>query len=288
MTSQASASLSLHDGENDATLTLGTPTSSSDGGMPDIIYLSDHYYPVPDLTGVDLAGLDLSVAPDLSVPPDLSGTPPDLTSSPPDLSALHCPPDKIFCDDFETGDVSRWSSNGVTNGVGSFSVDNTHALGNFAFDGKTIVSASSAHAEVEQAVSLAAPSTLSARYYVYLESNPGGYALFWSEFNGNAGYSVGIDSSGNWVITQDMATNPDLHSTTAVTFNTWHCVEMQVDYPAGQIQLFVDGTQVIGTTPTAYTVPNQLLGGLTRAPGSVAAEVWFDDVAFAPHYIGCE
>jgi hypothetical protein len=264
VTSQASTSIKLHSGENDSSLTLGAPQPGSDGGV--------------DLAGVDLAGADLAM-------PDLAAA--DLAEN------RHCPIDAIFCDDFESGDTSHWTSNSAKPaGIASFTVDGTHALGKFAFDGQSLAtSTTSTDAEVEIDPTLGSPSLLSARFYVYAESYPGGYALFYSAFGGtgdNFGYAVGVDGSQNWVITQDQANSPDLHSTLAMTYNAWHCVELVVDYGGNKIELDVDGTAVIMTQPTMLTVPNVIYGGLPRAPSGVASRIWFDDFALASHRIGCE
>jgi hypothetical protein len=256
ITSQGGMDLALRSGENDSAITLG-PSGQSGG---------------PD------GGSD--------GPRGGSDASPDSAPNKP------CPADSLFCDDFESGDTSHWSSSSARPaGVASFIVDGTHAHGSFALDAQTMTYSATTDAEVEQPVTVTAPALIAARFYTYAESDPGSYALFYGQWGGSSdldGYAVGVDSLDSWVVTQDQGINPDLMSTVTMTFNTFHCVELTIDYVGNQLELDVDGTAVIKTAPTMLTVPKDLEFGFVRNPATAAARVWVDDFAIATHRIGCE
>jgi hypothetical protein len=282
---QAAAHVALSAGhQTTVTLTLGAPLPDTDGdGVPDVI---DDCPTIPDPDQRCVApGSDAAV--DQAIPPDGDGaTPTDL------LKALACPAGAIFCDDFETGDTSKWNSVNVAGG-GSLNVDNVHPwAGSYSLD-VTGTAGSNGHAELGKNLTPLGLSTLSLRAYVSSASVPASYTLFLALFNGTKGWAVGGDGSGNWVVTQDSGTLADLTTNVPVPVNQWVCVELITNPPsamflAGRVRLFTDGNLILDATPGDFTAPTELDVGLVRSPAGQTPHVYVDDVALANAPIGCE
>ena len=130
------------------------------------------------------------------------------------------------------------------------------------------------------------------RAYVYFTKNAT-YEMALELGRGTSGQVVGIDGSGDWVVTQNQGVDDDLKTGAPAAIGKWACVELAVDFSGGAatpIQLFVDSTPLPFLTgvPAVKVQDNQLSIGVVRTPGNVALQVYVDDVAVAPTRIGCE
>lgn len=257
-------------------------TVPPDGAAPDLTSTID--LAGADLAGVDLARLDLASV-DLTSVTD--GPPPDLSRGKP------CPTSNLFCDDFETGDTSKWSSSSIKSPA-TLAVDQTQVWGGlYSLDATAPSSGGSTNAFLAKSFNNLAPVTLAARMYVRTLPSQPAFTLFLGLFVGTNGYSVGVDGSGNWVVSQNQGASPDVHSSTPVPGNQWVCLEMVLDfpaagYPAGHVRVYTDGTKILDFIPATLSFPNELDVGLVRAPGTAASKAWVDDVALALSPIGCE
>jgi hypothetical protein len=201
----------------------------------------------------------------------------------------------IFCDDFESGDDSKWTGrvNG-TPGKTSLTVQSTTAVNHYALDGigqynpnnVTGGFTPTSHYLVQN-FTIATPTTLALRAYVYLPTAPGNFAMALGLFRGSAGFSVGVDDSNHWAVTQDQGSGPDLRGSVAVRFGQFVCVELVLDIGT-RLRLYIDGTLALDNVPALATVPNQLQAGLVRGPGNVpSSEFIVDDVALGKARITC-
>ncbi len=290
--SQAATRPRLASGQQQAVaLILDRPTADTDGdGVPDSI---DDCSAIPDpdqrcgAPGVDGAG-----AGDLPPGVDLLQTH--------DGGALPCPAGAIFCDDFESGAIGKWTTTDTNGGKGQVAVSQTVAFrGAFSLSASTAANLaadggfSSVSGYVEKDFTQLSPATLAARVYLYAPAAPGNFAVFMALFEQLNGFAVGTDNLNRYVVTQDQGNNPDQHSTVPLPLNRWVCVELVVDFssvatPLGRVQLFSDSQPVLDFQPSVPTLANEFDVGMLRSPGDVPVELFFDDVVLATQRIGCE
>jgi hypothetical protein len=291
--------------ETRADVTLGAPLPDGDGdGVPDAIddcpaAFDPDQRCAPgdasvDLTtgGGDFAGADFAGPRDFAVPRDLATTPPpDLAFPFGDGGAPPCPSYAVFCDDFESGDFSKWSSVNQQNGA-TCVVDTSRPLrGTYSAHASGNGPASPAGADAEL-ISSVGTSDLTLRFYAYASALPGQFGLLAEIFRNsdNSAFSVGTNGAGAWVISEVMpgGAATDHISTTLFTANTWHCVETQAT-AAGRVKLWIDNAPVVDVASVNGVVQYDVVQvGYPRVPTGATAQVWVDDVAIAPQRIGCE
>lgn len=284
---QAASPVQLAAGhQSELALELNSQLADSDGdGVPDVI---DDCPSLPDPD-------QRCAASDGAVPGDLSsdGAPADLSRGP------ACPTPNLLCDGFESGNTTKWNNINIK-GKTNLAVDGTLPFGgSFSLDVTSQPNMvdlgvfQSENATVGLTLTPTGLDTLAARFYVRTATNPGAYALFMALFANTSGWAVGVDGSGNWVVTQDQGNSADLTTNKAMPLGQWVCVELIVDppgvmNPAGRLRLLTDGSTIIDTAPSTFTAPTIFDVGLVRSPGTVASRVFIDDVVLANQPIGCE
>jgi hypothetical protein len=213
----------------------------------------------------------------------------------PDLSAIQiCPTVRIFCDDFETGNFSKWNTATVKLDAGTIGVQSTtkahgmyalRALGNGSGGGGEV------YADAEKDFTPTAPP-LAIRANVFFPTTLAHFdhviALYENSTGSTNAFAIGGDPSGNWVIAENESLVPDHTSDMVPTgAGQWHCVELVID-AAGMVTFFVDNHQLIGPFARATTgiTYSSLLVGVVRSvdPDYVA---YIDDVAVGPSRLYC-
>lgn len=192
------------------------------------------------------------------------------------------PPDSlVFSDDFETGNLSRWTSSGGLVPESSL----VHA-GSFAVRGDTTTGRTYAKKTL--------PATYTdgyARIYFYLAS---GYAsqVNLLRFRAAADASLGylyVTTTGKLALRNDAGAVTKL-STASVATDAWHALELHVTIAgtAGSSEVWLDGTKLSdlsltgqnwGSNPIAAFQIGEVQTGRTY-------DVTFDDVAFGTGRIG--
>jgi hypothetical protein len=207
-----------------------------------------------------------------------------------------CPAFATFCDGFETGDLSKWTTS-VVQGGGTLAVSTTRVRsGAFALEAHV----APAPADGDRAAPLLRIPTrstgvLAARQWINL-------GLPLRDFNvvlqfdniGTAQYATATGNfSSQWVSTEGSnAGQTDHHSTIATPpLDTWTCVELVVSFAdpgPRRIEIYVNGARIIDVTPLdpapAY---DAFRVGIPR--GDMAGfHIFVDDVAVADQRIGCD
>jgi hypothetical protein len=296
--------------ENRILLTLGPPLNDADGdGVPDVVddcperpdpdqrcaATADMAHPVAaDLSvppGADLAvppGADLSVTPlaDLARPVDLAGV--DLAGA--DLATPACPADAILCDDFETGNDSRWNAGiEAPKPEIALTIDTTrpHA-GVYALHANvTVAGKSGTYNRVieEDLQSLAPPWGL--RFFMYSVDTVDNFTLVAAFSNNSCDYlSIG-GGMGVWTVSEVVANGPSTDHLAAipVAVGQWTCVELYHD--GTQIHLYTDKIERVVFAPSLTRAFDTFGMGLPRWPADRDNELFFDDFILAKSRVGC-
>ena len=204
-----------------------------------------------------------------------------------------CPTGSIFCDDFETGNFSKWTGTTVKQDAGSTTVQTAiKAHGTYAM--KALGNGAPAPGDVySEAIKNFTPTAppLALRANVYFPATLGKFqhvlALYENETGSTNEFSIGGDNNNTWVVTENEANAPDEHSDMVpTTAGVWHCVELVID-AGGMVTLFVDNHKLIGPWQRASNITySTLLVGVTRSV-STDLVAYIDDVAVGPSRLYC-
>ena len=220
------------------------------------------------------------------------GAPNDL-ARPPDLTAVQvCPPGATFCDDFELGNFSRWSSTQVKYAdMGTVVPSMAHAAHGIysAHATGSGVSGADNYIELEKDFPSGIAPPLALRANVWSAAPLGSYTMVIALYdNTTNGFSLGGDNNATWVLTENQTLGgaPDRHSTLATPGPGWHCVELVVD-AGGNVSVYVDENQIIA--PFARISAVAYTGFFFGIPRTVVAgtDVFIDDVAVGPSRLYC-
>jgi hypothetical protein len=221
---------------------------------------------------------------------DLAGAP-DLATTPNDLAVALCPAGAIFCDGFESGSLSKWTSSSIKNDAGSLAVQSaTKAHGTYAL--KALANGAvgaDEFAEAEKSFPPTAPP-LALRANVFFPQTLQHYddviALYENGSSTNA-FSIGGDNNAHWAVAENESMAGDFVSDMVPTgAGQWHCIELVID-AAGMVTLFVDNHQLVGPWPrTSQVTYSTLLVGVTRSVDTDYV-AYIDDVAVGPSRLYC-
>lgn len=213
-----------------------------------------------------------------------------------DGTAATCPTFALFCDGFETGDTSRWTSTAISPGASQMVQTAITHSGTYALRGT--VPAGGVDGDAASVVKMFAQQStgmLAVREWIYEEqplSHYDGVIIFEDATNPMPAVLVGGDASTLWDATETAATgsSTDHATTTTVAQSTWVCVEL--DYTFGSpstIALYIDDSAILQVaakdTAPAY---GRLFAGAARAASTVGTDTILDDVVIAAQHIGCQ
>jgi hypothetical protein len=223
-------------------------------------------------------------------PADLGGAPDDGGAA--DLAVPICPAGSLFCDDFESDNLSKWTASGAKADAGSVTVQSaTVAHGSFALRALgNGAPGADVYAEAEKDFTATAPPfALRANVFFPAPLAHFDHVLALYESNSSTvSFAIGGDTDGNWVVSENESMGaPDRHSDMVPTgAGAWHCVELVID-AAGNVTLFVDNHTLIGpwarATATTYS---SLLVGVVRSVDTDFV-VYIDDVAIGRSRLYC-
>jgi hypothetical protein len=252
------------------------------------------------------SSIDASISIDANTAIDASTSAIDSSSSSIDANApdanlgpdahIGCPIFATFCDDFETGNTSRWTGENVSTGSTlTVNKSNPHT-GAYSLEGHVTGTTSNSFAALDEKVTATANVTYSIRAYVYSSApiGTGGYVFSWFASDGT-GYAVGTGTDSNWLINDN---GNKYTASTAPLAGHWQCVEGTLEEPpaAGQpatLSLYIDDTMILSHTTVVATsslivaVEVGITAAGVAADGGAIGDVFIDDVAIAPQHIGC-
>lgn len=229
-------------------------------------------------------------------------------------AAALCPSFAVFCDDFERGNLTKWSTvvtsnNGVASAVGPTSslpnpwggAYSLRVFGgmNASVDGGTPpLSLANVRASIPPVLS----GNVFIRFYVFVPKLllPATSLAKLTHQNDAAKDDINLkiaasDGVNRYRINTDnaVANDSDHDSTATLPIAKWTCLELEIQLAsAGHYSLWADGKLVIdvaeNTIGTQGLPYDQMRVGFSYSPGTVDQEVFFDDVAYATQKIGCE
>lgn len=204
-----------------------------------------------------------------------------------------CPAFAIFCDDFETGDLTRWP---VRYAMGSMlAVDGARIHGGtYALD--TAVGPNQAEATKSAVVYPIDPQssgTLAARAWFSTVDAALQYfnsVLMFDNVGEPLHYSgVMADDLQHWIVSESSAAGLlDHTAATLASADTWTCVELDYDFAPPRVRLYIDDATVLDDVPNDPAPRyHGVEVGIARSvdPG---LRVFADDVVIAHQHIGCD
>ena len=216
---------------------------------------------------------------------------------PADAFVLACPAFATFCDDFESGDLAKWTGARLSTG-GTVVVDSARVhTGIDALDATMPPAANGDSAVTCEQFAAQSTGMLAMREWVNTSTS---LALFNSilEFENVVTCTdveteyivVGCDNSNDWVATENSTGGSmDHHGTPCAPSDTWTCVEL--DYTLGaapRVQVFVDDTIAIDAAPVDPTPTFDVVTAGVANARAAGFEAYVDDVVVAHQHIGCE
>jgi hypothetical protein len=258
----------------------------NDGGVASDSGEADVFTPTDSAIADAQSGTDAPLGSDGAITPNL------------------CPPGSIFCDDFETGDFSKWDNVSSATLPSLFEVTTAKAWrGTHAMHVSVVDSSDAGNVYnffVLKSFPAVSSGTIAFRAYVFASTTPtyGGLlvlghgitpaqTLVLGAANG-AGCPVGTtDCVGNALVGGN-----DFTDVSAVSFPSgrWVCLEwIAVIGTTGSVIAYTDGSPIVQSMHDTsdpgggYT---SLSVGLVGATGG--QELYYDDVAIAAERIGCE
>jgi hypothetical protein len=244
---------------------------------------------------VPQGGRDGSLASEDGVLADTSADASDGAASSDALSVVGCTGATIFCDGFESGDLSRWSSLYLSGaGTSGQVVTSPVHSGMYAFEGRMPNTGSNGAAAAKLMIPAQSTGMLVVREWINLAVPLEHFDLVVNIQNATqSSYTaVGGNTAGDWVTSEARpATNAiDHHSTIATPpINTWTCVELVFMFGATpHHQVYVNETLVIDTDAiTPNPTFEVVLAGAVRAD-QLGFDVFIDDVIVSNARIGCQ
>lgn len=206
----------------------------------------------------------------------------------------------LFSDGFETGDLSKWTSQGPTPPT----VQNTvKKFGNYALQADTSDVNERQYTQKDLG---AGKLTLHTREYVMVNPIPAA-SQYIALFDNNSSSTVGDPAGLYWYVslgadaggTGQLWFNPSVGSNfiikSPVVANEWHCIEVRwvTDAVVGEWEVWLDGISVgsdagLDTTVKGAGGPRYVTVGTTFVSNVAAGFAYCDSVIIAEEYIGPE
>ncbi len=213
---------------------------------------------------------------------------------PPDMTTVAiCPAGALFCDDFESGTLARWTQASVKyQDMGTIAPSMAHAAhGVWSVEAQGSGTTAQNYIEVEKDFSPGLTPPVAMRANVWLATPLDSFTMVFALYDDTFhGFSLGGDTSTPpvWVMTEDqtMTGQPDRKNNVPTPGPGWHCVEVVID-AAGMVTAYVDNAVVAGPfmrySAVAYT---SFFFGIDRTVRA-ATDVFVDDVAIGPARLYC-
>jgi hypothetical protein len=196
----------------------------------------------------------------------------------------------MFCDGFESGDMSRWTSVLVTP-TATLDVQSTTVHGgSFALDCTVPAIGSGSIAAVVEGFSPVSTGVLAVRAWFYL---PQPLIHFDSVITllgaGMPNHIVTIDADDtqHWTATESGTAGIDHHSTAVAAENSWTCVEVDYTFAPANIALYIGDVPVIDEAAVdTGAMYGEARVGVSRADAAGSRAI-VDDIVIAAQHIGC-
>jgi hypothetical protein len=242
---------------------------------------------LPSEAGAEDVVVDTNVAPDVTPPIEAS-----VDAGPCGIST--------FCDDFESGDLSKWTSLLQTNSGKVSVVETMKFAGRWAMYATAGPSTPvlgvypTVGAGARVTVPVVTTGLLAVRAHVFMPKILGAETTFLKAFakNGKDDMNVKITNGGLVKVDSDLPdAGPEITGTAGTPIGAWFCIEWQATIGAtGHQKVLVDGALAVDVDENTFTSEgyDSVQVGFNAANGSVTQEIYFDDVVTATQPIGCD
>jgi hypothetical protein len=209
-----------------------------------------------------------------------------------------CPAFATFCENFESGDLSKWTYTDYTGNDTTARVVGTRIHGgSFALDADVPTGGQDHAASPVLTFAARSTGTLAVREWINAAQLIQNFNVVLVLPNDQTGQfvTVGGDDAGNWVSSDNTAGNVLLdHRSTVATapLDQWTCVELVFTFPQNatpaRIQVFINEAAVLDQSSNDPSpVYNGVGVGIPRADNG-GFHVFTDDVVIADQRIGCQ
>jgi hypothetical protein len=205
-----------------------------------------------------------------------------------------CPSFAVFCDDFESGTLAKWTGEDVPSS--QLVTTGAHYTGTYGLD-SSVPPANGNGGEGDVYIAPGATyatGTLAIREWVYSPAQLINYIGTLEVTLGPPATAaqyieVNADDAGTWALSEfGSAGLHDLGGHTGAATAQWTCVELVIELgSAASATVYVDGgVSAQGTLANAGDSYDTIAVGVTRA-NAAGFEVYIDDVVIATQRIGC-
>ncbi len=205
-----------------------------------------------------------------------------------------CPSFTLFCDDFESGDLAKWTAEDMPSS--QLVTTAAHYTGTYGLDSSVPpASGNGGEGDVYYASNDAfSTGTLAIREWVYAPAQLINYVgtlevTFGAPATATQYIEVNADDVGAWSLSEfGSAGLHDHDGNVDAATATWSCVELVIELgSAASATLYIDGNvSTQGALSNLGDSYNTIAVGVTRANAG-GFEVYIDDVAIATQRIGC-
>lgn len=205
--------------------------------------------------------------------------------APRDVSAITCPPDALVCDDFESGDLAKWSGMQIVDGPVAIVTAPVHT-GAHALSA-TVVPTGSSGDEAYVYFTLGAQPFIAARAWFYLpDPLQDSEGVIYFVHAGAEDRYLEVLTDSTWQLTKFDGALTASYTAAVPEQARWTCLELDWDRVAGTATLIADGTAMTSSAFTDTTVDRIGIGATRANAGGL--RVFVDDAIVATSPIGCE
>jgi len=203
-----------------------------------------------------------------------------------DMPAPTCP--GFFCDDFESGNTSRWTTTNVTATATLVVQTATVHTGTFALDSNVPAIQNGSIAAVIERFPAKSTGTLAVRAWFYLPQPLIHFDSVITLFGApNHLATVDADDTQHWTVTENGTGSADHQSSAVAVQNTWVCVELDYTFAPPMITLYLGDVPIINVPAVdAGAAYSEARVGVSRADAA-GSRALTDDVVLATQHVGC-
>ena len=201
-----------------------------------------------------------------------------------------CPAFAQFCDDFESGDLTRWTGSDVSPGGAIVASQQQAHSGSFALAATMPMRSNGSAAAVLHDFAPISSGMLAVREWINTPQPIVAYDGVLDIYDVFQHYVLAAGDSNMWVVSENSPGGglANYYGSPTPPLDTWTCIEVDVTFSPRRFELFVGDVLAVSMTP-ADPAPlyREISVGVARAD-IAGYTVFVDDVVQADRHIGCQ